>query len=219
MESLRTRERQTFPLSDAQADFDKIFRFKCWQNAAIPERHAKAHLAKLLEHPQWSERWAKATKAMDRGSIIGMLGTRGNGKTQMAVELIRRNCQRIKTPKYVDSLSASYTAGRYVRGIEIGVALREAYRKDAEVTEDQVLRLFTRSPLLVVDELQEMPDSVKQWLTLMLDRRYADVLPTVLIANCDKDQFVTLVGNSIADRAKEGGGLLMFDWPSFRGGN
>ncbi len=169
-------------------------------------RHRKATPHELLKHGKWSLALAKANRAIFTGSgLIAFLGDRGNGKTQMGVELIRENSR----------LGKSST---YIRSRDIGMEIRQSYKQGALSTDKSVIDRLSRVKLLVIDELQEQPDTDFEMknLRLIVDNRYGAMLPTVLIANMTLKVFMDHVGGSIVDRIHEGGLVINFDWPSFR---
>lgn len=151
--------------------------------------------------------------------MLAFLGDRGNGKTQMGIALIKHV---IRTEK-IDIDSAQWgkppMIGLYVRAREIGMMLRECYKQTSTLTEKQAVDQFCHPKILVIDECQERPDSdfEQKSLTLILDKRYGAMKPTVMIANCDDAAFRKVIGASAVDRLRENGGILPFDWPSFRG--
>jgi len=53
-------------------------------------------------------------------------------------------------------------------------------------------------------------------IELVVDLRYGDMKPTILIANTSVDNLAGVVGESVLDRCNELGGVLVFDWSSFR---
>lgn len=176
-----------------------------WSLSRVEERHSSRKLKELTQHKEWAERFELGKPVIDGGGILALLGDRGVGKTQMAVEYIRRYC----------------LAGKgclYERARAIAMRLREAYGGRTSLTERQVMGEFVKPHLLVIDEAQERADT--DWeirsMTLLLDMRYAQMKPTIFIANCKQKQFKMLVGAAITDRLKEGGGVLELDWPSFR---
>lgn len=162
-------------------------------------------MGNLAEHAKWASAYEQAMAVAERGELCVLLGPRGNGKTQCAVEIIRMFCRRV--------LSCLY-----VRSREVGMRLRQAYGSMSTLTEIAAVRQFQEPHLLVIDECQERPDRDFELrsFTLILDRRYGALRPTILIANCTPEQFATLMGGSVTDRLKEGGGIVPFDWPSFR---
>lgn len=188
-----------------QAELER--RVRLWEQSGVDARHAPLRLDEFMEHEKWADALKRARRIVERNAMLVLLGDRGNGKTQLAVELIRQTCNNLKSAVYV-------------RSREIGMCMRRAYGSDASITEIAAVDRFVAPHLLVIDECQERPDS--DWeirtLTLLLDKRYGAMKPTVMIANCTDEQFKDLMGSSIVDRLKEGGGRIMFDWPSFRQG-
>lgn len=174
-------------------------------DSGIEIRHTLKHLPELLDHSKWAYTLLRATAIACDGGIAMFLGDRGTGKTQAAIELIRDTCNNGKS-------------ARYVRCREIGMKLREAYGKDGTVTEMAAVAHFVKPHLLVIDECQERMDTdfEARSFSLILDKRYGAMKPTVLIANCDQKAMREIIGASVCDRVKEGGGCLMFDWASFR---
>lgn len=177
-----------------------------FEQSGADERHRDRPFAALAQHGGWAAAFAAACKIVDAGGILVLLGDRGNGKTQLGVELIRRSCSNLRQ-------------ARYYRSREIGMTLRQAYNRGNTLTEEDAVKIFTDPPLLVVDECQERSDN--DWeirsFNLIVDKRYGRKLATVLIANCTSKQFARLMGAGIVDRIKESGGKIVLDWPSFRG--
>lgn len=177
-----------------------------WSKSRCEERHRQRRSPELYQHEKWYAKLLKGLEIVEKGNLLVLLGDRGTGKTQMGVELIRL-------------LNIQSRPGLYIRCREIGMRLREAY-DSRQLTEKQAILEFARPYLLVIDECQERPDKdfeIKS-INMLVDLRYAAIKPTVLIANCTEPQFKDLVGASVIDRIKEGGGALMCDWPSFRKG-
>ena len=185
------------------------YRVGLWDKSGVELRHRQQKFGDLLNHARWASALKRAGKIVASGGMAVLLGGRGNGKTQCGVELIRNEVMRAKVGE-----SRTF---RYIRSREIGMALREAYN-GVNITERQSIGVFVKPHPLVIDEAQERGD--KDWeirsLTLILDKRYGAMKPTVLIANCTPQQFTKLMGGSVTDRIKEGGEIILFDWPSFR---
>ena len=177
-----------------------------WEQCGIGERHRRMDVAELKKHAKFTEKFMLAENIVNEGGIVLVFGDRGSGKTQLGVELVRSACQQLK-------------GSRYIHCRQIGMKLREAFKNNATITEAQAVENFARPKLLVIDECQERMESDFEYrsLTLILDLRYADLKSTVLIGNCNEQQYIEFLGSSIIDRAKEGGGSLCFDWKSFRG--
>jgi DNA replication protein DnaC len=142
--------------------------------------------------------------------MVALIGGRGTGKTQIGVEAIRETCKRIAKPCL------------YTRAADVFIAVRECYRKDATRRESEVIRDYTLPHLVVFDELHERSesDAENRLLTLILDKRYAECKPTILIGNLlpgeGKDSLRHNIGESIFDRMVETGGFIECNWQSFR---
>lgn len=175
-----------------------------WDKAGVGNLHAQAKLMDLLTHDKWAKAWDAAQNVVDHKGMLVLLGDRGNGKTQLGVELIRRASKQLKR-------------GLYTRARQIGMAIRESY-DSPKLTEMECVKRFTQPYLLVIDEVQERPDTdfEQRTFTMILDMRYETMRPTVLIANASPAQFKKLVGSSVTDRIHDRGSTIEFKWPSFR---
>lgn len=169
----------------------------------MPQRHRVKEVSRA--RLEWGNACSKTINQVEAGGMVALIGSRGTGKTQMSVEAIRWVCN---LPK-----SALYT-----RAAEVFIAVRECYRKDAPATETQTIERFCRPHLLVIDECHERghTDAENRILTLILDKRYADCRPTILIANNEPEEFRIQIGESVYDRLVETGGWITCNWQSFR---
>lgn len=87
-------------------------------------------------------------------------------------------------------------------------------------SEREAIKAFV-APLdvLILDEIGAQLGT--EWERLMLfkiiNERYKQMLPTVLISNCDAQELQNYLGERVVDRMNEGGGMtLVLDWPSYR---
>lgn len=195
-------------------------RAEAFRASGVDKRHADRKLADLLKDEEWARYWPIARKVVESGGMLALLGDRGTGKTQLAVELVRAVCRETPLdPEHVMWSGKPPVIAVYVRAREIGMKFRECYDKDSTMTELAAVSLFVRPRLLVIDECQERPDKDHETrtLTMILDKRYAAMSPTILIANCDEKALLGLFGPSVADRIKEGGGFIRFKCGNFRG--
>lgn len=156
---------------------------------------------------------AKYTQAANRlkslansGGIVALLGPRGPGKTHMACGLVNQFC-------------ACGWWGRYMTAMDYIQAVRATWGKDSTTTQDKLVNEFSRLKLLVLDEMHERAETVNedQLLIRIIDKRYANALPTILISNQDAKTFAERIGESVTNRIFDGGGKIVCDWPSLRG--
>lgn len=139
------------------------------------------------------------------GCLIALIGTNGPGKTQLGVECIRH-------------MTSDLFSARYATAMDFFIELKKSYRKDSMHDEGEVLNLFARPRLLVLDECQERGET--EWedriLTYLIDRRYRDQKDTILISNLKREEFEASLGRSVISRLNETGGIIECTWPSFR---
>jgi len=154
----------------------------------------------------WADKREVAWGIVSSGGIVALIGARGNGKTQIGVDLIRRS-----------SLEGNRAA--YLKAMDFFMDIRSTFARDAVKTEERVIEEFSTPRLLVIDNLDRRGSS--EWedrlLTHLIDKRYDRTVGTILIANLSEADFAAHIGADIADRIRDGGGLIVADWPGFRG--
>lgn len=174
--------------------------------SGLPQRHIEtAKDGRRWGVPGYQQSVAKAKTACEHGGMVALVGSRGTGKTQVAVEV---------------AMAHSGTKSvRYVKSRVLGMHLREAF-DNPKLTEREALEKWVRPHLLIVDDCHELADD-KQYdrsmLTLLADLRYDKCRPTLLIANVAVEKAGAMFGPSIADRLNDGGGMIAFAGQSLRG--
>lgn len=134
-----------------------------------------------------------------------MVGGVGTGKTLLASAMLdslvdENRCEIIKVIDAVRELKASWN-------------------KDATTTEEAIIKYFVGLDLLILDEVgsQFGSDTEKLFIFDIIDGRYQDMKPTILISNLDIDGIKEVIGERCVDRLREGGGMMIaFDWASSR---
>lgn len=140
------------------------------------------------------------------GRCLILAGPAGTGKTHLACAAIRALCDQNKRAQYVK-------LGDAIR------RLRDTWRKDSDETELQVLRELRYADLLVLDEVgvQYGTDGERVHAFDIIDGRYSDMRPTIIITNCKAEELVEYLGDRVVDRLMENGGrMLVFDGASNR---
>jgi len=184
--------------------------------AGLPSRYADKTFASLttvsLEQRRAIElvmAYATDREALKAGRGLILSGTVGTGKTHLAAAIINTVVSGGK------KTSARYTTARaMIRDV------RAAW-SDRELSEAKQLAAYTAPSMLVIDELgaQFASDSERVILFEILDQRYAERLPTVIISNLTPDEIKGVLGDRIIDRLREDGGLVVsLRWESHRGG-
>lgn len=181
-------------------------------DAAIPARFRGRTLASFkAESPEQIKALRVATsyvanwpESCSKGNWLVFSGLPGTGKSHLAIAILQA-----LMPAHV---------GRYMTCLELIQNIRATWRKDSIQSETEFLEYLTRLPLLVVDEIgvQYGTESEQHHLFDVLDRRYREMRPTILLTNQDKDGFRAFVGDRVYDRMTECARWVPFTWPSYR---
>ena len=196
LEAAAALERRHTRMLDA-ARIPQRFRGRSFDNFDA-DTPAKTHALTVAR--DYAERFADIA---EKGGGLIFSGRPGTGKSHLAGAIL----QSLMT---VDV--------RYVTCMDLIRAIRETWRKDSEKTESQMLGYFESLDLLVIDEIgmQYGTDGEQTILFDILDRRYREVRPTILLTNQDRDGFAQFVGERTFDRLKETCRWVPFDWESYR---
>jgi len=161
------------------------------------EQHAKEVSAWFAD--TWPERLAAGTSMI----FVGFPGT---GKTHLATaignQLLRQG---------VSVLFA--TVSDAMRQI------KSTYDKDASMSEAHAIEIYTSPRLLILDEVhvQTGSDHERRLMFEIVNRRYENVLPSIIMSNLAFEKLQEFLGDRIVDRLREGGGkLVKFTWKSRR---
>jgi len=188
-------------------DRDKLQAFySSMRDADIPVRHAGFKAAEST-NAEWTAKLAMLKAMLGTGCIVALCGNRGGGKTQLAVELIRRTC---------------YAGGTalYRRLMEFYIDIKSSYDNKDE-TEASVIARYAAPAILVLDEAHERTERVWEtsMLNLLIDKRYAAMKDTVLIANLTRAELPGALGPSIMRRLDDTGGIVECAWGRMGQGN
>jgi hypothetical protein len=157
-------------------------------------------------------RWGETEKMIlgrlgtEDGLLLGLIGLRGLGKTQLAVEAIRH------------TTGVLLKTARYVTATELGLDIAATYNDRTAETERDVIARYRRPHLLVIDEyhLRGGGERETRLFEELLDKRYYERKDTIILAAQPRPEFLTNVGSSAASRMKETGAIIEGDWQSYR---
>lgn len=199
---------QTPALSEALSKIEEgrlnLARRDTWQAAGWPERHRLRRI-QLERWPEWTIAREKSIKVIDAGGMLALIGIPGTGKTQIATEC----------GKYICMIPKSCV---YVKAQEFFKTVREAYGPGRPLTELQIIKRFRRPHLLVLDDLHVRAESEDEnrLLHFILDKRYDDMTPTIVVANQSPAEFRESIGDPLFTRLKETGGYIECNWACIR---
>lgn len=190
-------ERRTRALAVAQ---------RLWEASGTPARYLDADLDAMGDDtpPEQIKVIARLKSLREDPSILGLIGTRGTGKTAMGIGTIRDYCRHGKQAKYL-------------RAMDLFRAIRSTFGGKNQ-SEAEIVAKYTRPDLIVIDEIQVRSES--EWennvLIDLIDARYAAMKSTIVIGNLAPDALVKNLGESISSRLQEAGGIVVCKWASYR---
>jgi DNA replication protein DnaC len=142
----------------------------------------------------------------ERGAGLIFSGKAGTGKTHLACAIANAVIDLAVPAKFT-------TVTNMMR------AIKETYSKDSDDSESKVLQRLSDVPLLVMDEagMDYGTDFNKTLLFEVLNSRYENVNPTIILTNLDATALKEYLGERVVDRMRDGGGkLVTFNWESQR---
>lgn len=154
------------------------------------------------------QRYGDAVSSGDHGgrSLI-LLGNVGNGKTHLGCALLR------------DVILRTCKSGKYMTFAELVRDVKGTWRRDSQISEQDIYNRFAKPELVVLDEvgMQNFTDFEQTVAYEAINARYLLEKPTVVITNLPASDLSTCLGERVVDRLRESGGkALDFDWGSYR---
>lgn len=183
--------------------------------AEIPKRFESCSFDNYIPCNKSAERNLRICKAyadkwqdrLKNGGGMVMVGLPGTGKNHLAVSIMKEIIANHQDYVLLTSVN------KIIR------EFRSTWSKDSDKHEDDVIAKFSEPSLLVIDEVgvQYGSDSEKLIIFEIINNRYEEMLPTILISNETRENLAEIVGERVIDRMKDGGGCeLVFDWESYR---
>ena len=185
---------------------------------ACPKKHVEnLQSAMKSDDTPWRKTLSVLSGRMGKGMLVGLLGPRGVGKTELAVAMARKVVE-YEAPRFGSAFGKKETTICYEVLNELFSEIKSTFNSESKRSEDDVLDHARYSKLLILDEVHEAAGTPWQSgiLTMLVDGRYRKEMDTILISNDSPAQFIAAVGDSIASRMQECGGIIQCDWPSYR---
>jgi len=145
--------------------------------------------------------------AYDAGRNLLLIGKPGCGKTHLACAV------------GLEVLDAGGSV-RYTTVADMVRRVTDTWRNRDGETESDVLADLGTVDLLILDEAGVQSGSNVELTRIceVMDRRYREMLPTIIVSNLGIDALVPLLGDRVIDRLRDNGSqLVAFNWPSYRG--
>lgn len=145
-------------------------------------------------------------KVMERGANFVFCGKPGAGKTHLACAI-------------ANHVMRTFGASALFITVFDAIQRVKSTYGDKSQSERAVMQAFTEPDLLILDEVgvQFGTDFEKVIITDLINRRYNDMRPTIILSNLDEAELSAFLGERIMDRMFEGGGgVIGFGWGSYR---
>lgn len=152
----------------------------------------------------YAEKWAD--KLQEGGSLV-LTGGPGTGKTHLACAIGNA------------VMESGLACVLFVPVSAMLRSIKETYRKGSERSEQQAINDFCEPDLLILDEVGVQVGSEHEKLLMfeVLNERYQNMLPTILISNLPPEELEGFLGQRVMDRYRECGSVIAFNWGSHRG--
>ena len=179
--------------------------------SGIPVRFANRTFDTFLVSNQGQQRALDAVTRYaeslpNDGQCLIMCGSFGVGKTHLAVALMQHAAE--------NGVSSIYTTTYHmIRRI------RETWKNNAAETERAAICAFTSPDVLVLDEVGVQNNTESERLVIfdIMNSRYDNRKPTVLLSNYHPDKMREFLGERVSDRLREDNVIVMhLKWESYR---
>ncbi|OBX09586.1 hypothetical protein QV08_01205 [Gallibacterium salpingitidis] len=185
------------------------------KSAQIPPRFENCHLNNyevlndgtkkaLMLATRYTEKWLDR---LAKGGGLIFCGKPGTGKNHLACAIANEIIEQYQAKVLLS------TALRIVRDI------KTSWNRDSTKTEDELIKYYAKKDLLIIDEIgvQFGSEAEKIILFEIINTRYENRLPTILISNLSVNELSDYIGERVLDRMMEGqGAIVAFDWESYR---
>jgi DNA replication protein DnaC len=192
-----------------------------WRHEVLPHLRASQLPPRFwFIATKWKREQKKAFDAtrallLKKGATIALVGERGMGKTTIAAQLI---IERAMT----EVMLPWHRRPPYRKLSKLIALFKSIYADFGSIETESLLgrhdSLCKDHPLLVIDELHDCEDQriKNRLLTDTIDKRYANLVDTILISNQTPEQFMETTSDSVLSRIKEHGRIIHCTWESWR---
>jgi DNA replication protein DnaC len=203
---------------ECKKDSDKIYAIKnAHEKLNLPERLKDHTFENYKPVNDESKKALSLCKAFSEnykhfGGLV-LLGGVGTGKTHLSVSICKAVCDKGQS-------AIMTTVSRIIRDVRRSWGSKKATDEWGRVvSEEDIMRNYSQNcNLLVVDEIgsQYGSDSEKVIISEIINDRYNNKLPTIIIGNVTISEAEDYLGVRVVDRIKDNGSIIVFDWESHR---
>lgn len=146
-----------------------------------------------------------------KGGGLVLLGAVGTGKTHLSIAVCKAGVK-------MGIISKFTTVTDIIRKVRATWNTNSTDTFGTPITEETIINEYSNADLLVIDEIgsQYGSDSEKIIISEIINKRYNNMLPTIITGNVTLSQAKEYLGERAIDRIKHGGKIISFDWESYR---
>lgn len=211
-EKLKSHKEQTIALSK---EWSGVSRRQSRFTFDDLESHSEKQEKITNQVKKWCEEFQSNKNSSPSMIMTGRVGT---GKTLLAScavnYLIEKNLKRGEAMYY-----PPINRYKIIKLVDMVRMLKDTWRRDSDKSEIDLIKHLSNLDLLVIDEVGMgfESDTEKMFVFDVIDGRYQNELPTILISNLNADGIKNSIGERALDRLRDGGGILLgLDWESRR---
>lgn len=185
------------------------------KNCGVSDRYINCTLSSYIPANEKAEKIHEALKRYvsdfkrhrEAGTSVFMIGSVGTGKTHLGASMVLEIINQYVMKAHFTTIT------KMLRRV------RATYQRDANENEEMVIDYYSNRDLLVIDEIgiQSGSDHEHNTIFEIINERYADMKPTIILSNLGINEIRAVLGERIIDRFKDGGAVFSFDWDSYRG--
>jgi DNA replication protein DnaC len=197
----RTNRIQEFHRKIGESGIPERFKNRRFSNFVASTGQQKYALEFCLEYAE------NFDQVLETGRSAIFVGAPGTGKTHLACAI----GMHVMGSHHRTALFS--TVMRAVRRV------KSSWSRNSRETEAQAIEAMVFPDLLILDEvgIQFGSESEKMILFDVINERYENRRPTLLMSNLSQDEVTAYVGERIIDRMREDGGkVIAFNWDSYR---
>lgn len=143
---------------------------------------------------------------LEKGRNVILIGGVGTGKTHLSIGLLKAVIQ-------------NGGIGMFITASDLFMNIRDTWTRTSEISTLERVQQFVDLDLLVIDEVgvQRGTDNEREILFSIINSRYNNLKPTVLLSNLSLKEVRAYIGERTFDRLKEDGGqIIVLNGDSYR---
>ncbi|MND38619.1 DNA replication protein DnaC [compost metagenome] len=198
--AMKTRKNRHIDRLLGESEIPRRFRERSFDNYTIESEEQRRAYEKAKAFAE------KFPRAMELGASFVFCGPPGTGKTHLACAIANH------------VIRAFGHSALFVTVFDAIQRIKATY-DSKDRTEREVMQGFSLPDLLILDEVgvQFGTEYEKVIITDIINRRYADMRPTIILSNLNEAELGDYLGIRVIDRMFEGGGgVVAFNWGSYR---